>query len=81
MLNSPKFARTDTPTRGCILVYPTGTGNGALKNGHIFVVGEKNLLMSNSSLTGLFTQNFTKETAKTRYTDIGGFKPYYFKLI
>lgn len=79
------FVKIDQPSQGDILVYPTGTGNGNLANGHIFICGEGSeddmKLMSNDSSTGLFKQNYTIKSARARYTGIGGYKPHFFRVI
>lgn len=75
-----RFERIDTIEKGAILVYPTGTGNGNVSNGHIFICGEGNLLYSNSSHNGLFQQNFTLESARRYYRDKGGFQECIYKL-
>ena len=77
----PRFIKVDKPTKGSILLYATGTGNGHLANGHIFVSDGAGKLYSNSSSNGLFQQNYTDFTAKYRYETIGGFKPNYFTLM
>ncbi|TXG77200.1 peptidoglycan-binding protein [Candidatus Dojkabacteria bacterium] len=81
LLNSPKWKRVYKPEKGAILLYPTGYGNGNLSNGHIFVCDGRGGLYSNSSATGIFERNYSDSTAKHRYETIGGFPPYYFKLI
>lgn len=77
----PRFIKVNKPTKGSILVYATGTGNGNLANGHIFVSDGAGKLYSNSSSNGLFQQNYSDFTAKYRYETIGGFKPNYFTLM
>ena len=77
----PRFIRTKKPTKGTILLYATGTGNGNLANGHIFISDGNGKLWSNSSSNGLFEPNYSDFTAKYRYETIGGFKPNYFTLM
>lgn len=88
MGNSKYFTKVDQPLEGDILVYASGTGNGNLSNGHIFIIGavdnndrENTQLMSNSSATGTFEQNYTIGTAKARYETIGGYVPHYFRAV
>lgn len=88
MSNSRYFTKTDQPLEGDILVYPSGTGNGRLSNGHVFIVGAvgnndplNTKLMSNSSATGTFEQNYTRATAEALYEDIGGYTPHFFRAI
>jgi len=88
MRDSPRFTAVDRPLEGDILVYATGTGNGNLSNGHIFICGEvdnndmqNTKLMSNSSATGTFEQNYTVATAKARYESLGGYPAYWFRAV
>lgn len=90
MSNSSYFTKVDPghELEGDILIYPSGTGSGGLSNGHIFIVGrvdnnsrENTQLMSNSSATGQFMQNYTIATAKVRYEDIGGYIPHFFRAV
>lgn len=88
MRDSGDFTAVDKPLEGDILVYPTGTGNGNLSNGHIFICGKvdnndhnKTQLMSNSSATGKFEQNYTIESAVARYERLGGYKAYWFRVV
>lgn len=79
LLTSTSFIRVDTPLEGDILISPTGYGNGKLSNGHVSIMGKEGKIMSNSSSTGLFTQNYTLETWRNRYVDIGGYPMMYFR--
>jgi hypothetical protein len=63
---------------GCILIYPTGTGNGKIP-GHVFVVG-KHSLMSNNSKDGLFDYQWTREEAEEYYENYGHLEPHYFRI-
>ena len=73
-----QFRRTDDPTRrGTIIISPTGTGNGSIR-GHVGILGENGNIMSNSSATGLWTQNFTLEGWQRRYSLIGGLETHYY---
>lgn len=81
LFTSSKFQRVPSFEKYAILVYPTGEGNGRLANGHIFICGDSGKLYSNTSATGKFEQNYNLFTAKYRYETIGGFKPFYFRLI
>lgn len=79
-----RFIALTEPEEGAILMYATGTGNGKLKNGHVFICGKNEglntLLYSNDSYSGLLKQNYTLATARQRYVDIGGFKECFYKL-
>lgn len=75
------YEQINKPQKGCIIISPTGYGNGGLSNGHVGIVGENNTIMSNNSYTGNFESNYTIDTWKARYVDIGGYPMYYFKKI
>ncbi len=77
----PLYSETDQPLEGDIVIYPTGYGNGQLSNGHVFIKGEGDKLMSNSSATGLFMENYTLATAKERYETIGGYPRHCFRRV
>lgn len=81
LLASNGFMRVDSPLPGDIIISPTGYGNGKLSNGHVGLVGEDEKVMSNSSDTGLFTENYTLKTWKKRYVDIGGYPLVYFRKV
>lgn len=72
-----KWAPTDSPKAGDVIISPTGEG-GARKIGHVGIVGEHNTVMSNSSYTGLWTTNYTIDTWKTKYKT---FPVYYYRYV
>lgn len=70
------FVRLTKPERGCLIIYPTGYGNGGLKNGHIFIYGDDNHLYSNNSNSkpkGLWDDHWTLAEARTYYQGKGGY--------
>lgn len=70
------FEEIDQPLSGDICISPTGyqTGkNPPFKNGHVGIVGENGVIMSNDSGTGKFMQNYSLATWRARYVDMGGF--------
>jgi peptidoglycan hydrolase-like protein with peptidoglycan-binding domain len=73
LMASKAYTMVQTPQAGDILVSPTGLGNGGLSNGHTGIWGENGLIMSNSSATGNFMQNYNADTWKARYVALGGF--------
>lgn len=77
--SSSKYIKIDQPLEGDIIISPTGYGNGGLSNGHVGIKGELDKIMSNSSFTGKFEENYTIVTWKARYTDIGGYPMFYFR--
>lgn len=69
----PKFKATLDLLPGNIIISPTGYGNGKLANGHTGIFAEGKNIMSNSSSTGLFQQNYTIDQWVARYKTLGGF--------
>ena len=78
---SSLFIKIDRPEEGDIIISPTGFGNGNLPNGHVGIVSKDGMVMSNDSATGVFTENYTMDTWKARYRDIGGYPVYYFRRV
>ncbi len=77
------FIQLKGPEAGCVAVAPTGTGKkGTI--GHTWIVFEDGTWGSNNSFgiyKGLFTKNYTYETAKKRYVDTQGMEIFFFKHI
>lgn len=74
LLSSKAYMLVQTPKAGDVLVSPTGLGNGQLSNGHTGIWGENGKIMSNSSYTGTFEQNFDINSWRARYVTLGGFQ-------
>lgn len=68
--------------RGSILVAPTGYNSRPeiMPHGHCWIATHNEVYMSNDSITGLWSENYTRETARNRYVKRGGFPIYVFKL-
>ena len=81
LLNNPLWTKVFEPEAGDLVISPTGYGNGSLANGHVGIVGKNNVIMSNSSSTGKFTENFNIDSWKDRYADKGGFPVVYFRKV
>lgn len=64
---------------GDIIISPTGYGNGSIANGHVGIIGEGEEIMSNTSSTGLWTQNYTLKTWVDRYRNKGGYPLFIFR--
>ena len=79
--NSSHFKRVKDFKCGDVILSPTGKGNGKLSNGHVGIVGEDEEILSNSSATGTFEQNFTITSWVKRYREKGGFPIYFFRKI
>lgn len=72
-----RFMITQTPQPGDIVISPTGTsklGRKAPIRGHVGIIGENNIIMSNDSYTGKWMANYTIETWRKRYQDLGGYQ-------
>lgn len=72
--------QVQVPQAGDIILSVTGTGNGAIRNGHCGVVGEHEIIMSNDSLTGLFKENYTLDSWNNYYGVKGGFPVLFYRL-
>ncbi len=81
LVSSNKFIKIETPLEGDIVISPTGYGNGGLTNGHVGIKGEGEKIMSNSSATGTFEENYTMETWKARYVGLGGYPMEFFRRV
>lgn len=79
-----KFVRVTEPEAGNIIISPTGFSKIAdtpIKNGHVGIFGKEGKIMSNSSATGKFIENFTIDSWVERYKRKGGYPIYYFKRV
>lgn len=77
-----KFVRVSSPLQGDIIISPTGYGtNKKIPNGHVGIVSDNNKVMSNSSATGTFEENYTIYSWKKRYVIDGGYPVYFYRRI
>lgn len=83
LLNSNKFVKTKELLTGDIIISPTGSNTKVteIKNGHCGIVGEDGEIMSNSSATGKWEQNYTIETWIRRYRNKGAYPIYSFRKL
>ncbi len=81
LLTDKKFKRVsfDEALAGDICVYATGEGKAGTR-GHCFVVGKRDW-MSNNSKTGLWSADYTKDSAKVYYTGKLGMQPFVFRCV
>lgn len=79
---SPKFERVYEPQAGDIVISPTGTSTKPhiRANGHTGIYINNNDIVSNSSFTGLWTQNYTRESWRQYYHYDGGYPVYLYRL-
>lgn len=75
------FIKLDVPESGCIIISPTGQGNGKIKNGHTGIIDNNLNIMSNDSASGNFKQNYTIQTWRNRWEKIGGYPILFYKKI
>lgn len=78
---SPQFKKVTEFNFGDIIISPTGKGDGRIPNGHVGIFGEGEEIMSNSSATGNFTNNYTLTTWVERYRTHGGYPIYFFRKL
>ena len=77
-----EFMEVSTPLRGDILISPTGFGGqGGISNGHVGIVSDNRIVMSNNSLTGLWDTHYTLDSWRERYQVIGGYPVKFFRRI
>lgn len=83
LLRSNKFVKVAELEAGDIIISPTGsnTKTTEIKNGHCGIVGEDGEVMSNSSATGTWEQNYTIETWIRRYRNKGAYPIYSFRKL
>lgn len=79
--NNKKFAEVKIPVKGDIILSPTGYGNGSIKNGHVGIIGANGVVMSNSSVSGLFRENYSIMEWRERYEIKGGYPVYFYRRI
>jgi hypothetical protein len=77
---STYYKKVSIPDIGDIIISVTGSGNGQVPNGHVGICGRYGI-MSNSSATGKWMQNFTYERWEGFYNVKGGMKTHYFRRI
>lgn len=78
--HSGNFEVVLNPEPGCIIISPTAYGVGKLSNGHTGIVAKFGI-MSNDSETGKWQKNYTIDSWRKRYEQLGGFPVVFFKPI
>jgi hypothetical protein len=83
LLESSSFIRVKTMYPGDIIICPTGFAKKPSKitNGHCGIIGEDEQIMSNSSATGTWEQNYTIESWVKRYRNEGNYPIYIFRKV
>ncbi len=78
--NDKRFRQTSDPAKpGFIIISPTGSGLGKLAHGHTGIFGEKDRIMSNTSSTGKWTDNYSLTAWIAYFRTKGGLKVHYFE--
>lgn len=83
LIKSPYFQEVANPLAGDIVISATGTStlpNTPITHGHVGIVGLHGI-MSNNSYTGLWSEFYTLETWKERYSVQGGYPIRYFRAL
>lgn len=80
---SGKFERVFEPSAGVLVISATGTNSrpDVMPHGHVGIYLDNDKIMSNSSEDGLWKQNFTRESWRTRFYYKGGFPVFLFKCL
>lgn len=83
LLGRKDFKKVDYPERGDIIISPTGYAGagGTLKNGHVGIVGDNSVVLSNDSNTGLLATKFTLQSWSNYYQGKGKFPVFYFHKV
>ncbi len=84
MDRTDKFLRVTDCQEGNIIISPTGFSKNSslpIPNGHVGIIGKSGKIMSNSSATGKFIENYTLNTWTQRYRATGGYPIHVFKVM
>lgn len=82
LCTTPGWLEVLSPIRGDIIISPTGKGTtGKVSNGHVGIMADSFSIMSNSSFTGKWEQNYTLTTWNQRYKTLGGYPVYFFRRL
>jgi len=79
-LNNCLFKRVNKPEPGCIIISPTGYGDGRIPHGHVGIVSNNSLIMSNNSNNGKWEENFSIDGWYRYYKVGGGYPVLFYKL-
>ena len=67
--SKPNWIEIDKPEIGSIIISPTGYGKDRFAHGHCGIIGEKGIIYSNNSITGLFDDHLTLNGWKVLFKD------------
>lgn len=77
---SGRFIKVQIPQAGDVILSPTGLGNGKIQ-GHTGIIDSNNRVLSNDSMSGRWSSNYTLLTWTSRYKVLGGLPVYYYRII
>ncbi len=79
-VTSENWVQVPTPLRGDVIISPTGLGgHNGITNGHTGIMADVYRIMSNSSATGMWKQNYNLDTWRARYQTLGGYPIFFFR--
>lgn len=84
LARSKKWVLVDTPQASDIIISPTGMskyGKNAPFSGHVGIMGDNGIIMSNDSYTGLWQTNYNLKSWRNRYEKRGGYPVHFFRYI
>ena len=81
--DDPRFTRVDDPEQGDIIISPTGyrARKTDVSNGHVGIMSSPSKIMSNSSATGTWEENYTLSRWRAYYEKRGGYPVYFVRII
>lgn len=81
LASDPRFKQVEGHEPGRIVISPTGMGNGRISNGHVGICTDNEMILSNTSKSGIWEENYRISTWNDRFKVKGGYPVYYFELI
>ena len=75
-----RFERTLDIKPGYIILSPTASGNGRIR-GHVGIVSDGGKIMSNTSRTGIWEENYTLDTWVERWRNYGGMPVFVYRPV
>jgi len=79
---SKQFVKVLEFQAGDVIISPTGMGKtGKIANGHTGIVGENEEILSNSSATGTWENNYTMKSWVDRFRTAGGYPIFFFRKV
>ena len=77
----PRFLKiTGNPGRGCIIISPTGSGNGKIR-GHVGIMANDGHIMASRSADGIWGFYYTLDTWQKYFGETGGMPTYFYGLL